>query len=244
MKICLFPDNKSQCKVSADGDLLLLVPPYNSEESIFLRKSDLPDEDGYCFASWDQAKQFLHYQAAQKAAINVYPMITRSMTDSSSVKTPEKAHKHFLKSTITALSQSSPTHATVIEVSILRLVYGEEKVSRANLMKRFAWLENSQDALAHQILIEAGHEPFDYKGWAEITLHEIAMSWLKNQQFEDIVHWCMFAMIYYQFDFPPEVNEKLKTLYNDAIKEQQKKMFFEAGGHKREPWQKKIRTRR
>lgn len=244
MNICLFPNDKSQCKASADEDLLLLVPPYRSSDAIFLRNNDIPDSKGYCFQSWDQVKQFLHYQAAQKAAINVYPMITRSMMDNSSVKTPEKAHKHFLKSVISSLSQSSPTNATSIEVGILRLVYGEEKVSRSSLLKRYSWMENSSDPIIHQILIESGHEPFNYKSWAEITLHEVALSWLKNQQYEDIVHWCMFAMIYYDFEFPNEILEKIKQLYENAFKQQQKKMFFEAGGHKREPWQKKIKTRR
>lgn len=244
MKICLFPESKSQCKATADEDLLLLVPPYLAEEAIFLGQSDPSDSGGYCFESWEQAGQFLHYQAAQKAAVNVYPMITRSVTDTSSIQTPEKAHKLFLKNVTAALSQASPTHSTANEVAILRLVYGEDKVSRAKLLKRFGWLESSPDAFAHQIIIESGHEPFDYKSWSEIALHEVAMSWLKNQQFEDIVHWCMFAMLYYDFDFSKEIHEKLRSLYNDAFKEQQKKLFFEAGGHKREPWQKKIRTRR
>lgn len=244
MKICLFPTDKSQCKTIADDKLILLVPPYRSEDSIFLNDSKSPNKGGYCFSSWDEAAQFLHYQAAQRAAVSVYPIITRCVTDTSSIKTPEKARKLFLKNVISALNQGAPTMTTAKEVAILRLVYGEKKVSRSELLKRFSWMGSSSEALVHQVIIEAGHEPFDYKNWSEIALQEVALSWVKNQQFEDIVHWCMFAMLYYQFDFSTEIYEKLRKLYNDAFKEQQRIIFLESGGHKREPWQKKIRTRR
>lgn len=245
MKINVFPSEKSQVTASVDDDLFLMIPPYNSETAIFLRKNEgIGDKEVFEFSSWEKTAKFLHYQAAQRAAISVYPIITRSVTDSASYKSRDKANKLLLKNVQTALNNDDLNPRTPIEVSILRLVFGEEKVSRANLLDRYGWMENSHHPIIHQIIIEAGHEPFDYKAWAEIIFNEVALSWRKNQQFSDIVHWCMFAMLYYDFGFSEDVNEELRNLYNIAFKEQQKMEFINAGGLKREPWQKKIKTRR
>lgn len=245
MKITVFPTEKSQVTASVDDDLFLMIPPYNSETAIYLRKNDNPEmPDVFEFSSWEKTSKFLHYQAAQRAAISVYPVITRSVTDTSSYKTQEKAKKLLLKNVLSALNNDDLNPRTPIEVSILRLVFGEEKVSRSSLMDRYSWMENSTHPIIHQILIEAGHEPFDYKSWSEIIFHEVALSWRKNQQFSDIVHWCMFAMLYYDFGFSDDINEELRNLYNISFKEQQKMEFINAGGLKREPWQKKIKTRR
>lgn len=245
MRITILPTDKSQVTASVDGDLFLMIPPYSTDTAIYLRKNEETDvEDAYTFSSWEKAAQFLHYQAAQRAAISVYPVITRSVTDTASYKTRDKAQKLLLKNVQSALSNDELSPRTPIEVAILRLVFGESKVSRTNLLSRYNWLENSNHPIIHQILIEAGHEPFDYGSWSEIIFHEVALSWKKNHQYADIVHWCMFAMLYYDFGFSDEVNDELKNLYNIAFKEQQKMEFINAGGLKREPWQKKIKTRR
>lgn len=245
MKINVFPSDKSQVTASVDDGLFLMIPPYNSETAIYLRKSEDPgDQEVFEFSSWEKTSKFLHYQAAQRAAISVYPVIIRSVTDTSNYKSKEKAQKLLLKNVQSALNNDDLNARTPIEVSILRLVFGEEKVSRENLMNRYSWMESSTHPIIHQVIIEAGHEPFDYKAWSEIIFSEVALSWRKNQQYSDIVHWCMFAMLYYDFGFSDDINEELKNLYNIAIKEQQKMEFINAGGLKREPWQKKIKTRR
>lgn len=245
MKITVFPTEKSQAVASVDNELFLLIPPYSGETAIYLRKAeDLGDKDFFDFSSWDKTSQFLHYQAAQRAAISVYPVISRSVTDTSSYRSREKAQKLLLKNVNSSLKNDDLNPRTPMEVAILRLVFGEDKVSRSTLLNRHPWLETSSHPIVHQILIEAGHEPFDYKSWSEIIFHEVALSWRKNHQYADIVHWCMFAMLYYDFGFADDINDELRNLYNVSFKEQQKMEFINAGGLKREPWQKKIKTRR